>query len=402
MSVRISGKTYTMASNGDVLSETATTSSVSVNNFSVNGDRNLSVWQGFNFPSVFYFPIGTYKLLRNYRYNNIMLDALDEVVAKQQMAQNVDTIEIIGACSPVGGEELNVKLALSRCMALRSYLRWKHLRFAESVPIKFNIIGIDRLGYDILKQQNPPLAEKQIWDMLQYAAIMLKMKDGTYIIPGSDKPKPVNFKLSLSAGSSEKTDASRTVRDTVYLKCDTVYMRDTIVLIKYYGMPPDEILRRDTVYITRFVQQEQNNKNPFYFALKTNLIYDAALLPNLTAEFYLGRQWSLAVEGNLSWWIFDEPKQNWWYHRIQAGGVELRKWFASPYPLQGHAIGLYTLYGNYDVRLFTADEHSKGWLSYQSYSAGLSYAYAMPIAKHFNLEFGLAFGYLGGRYYQYD
>jgi hypothetical protein len=60
------------------------------------------------------------------------------------------------------------------------------------------------------------------------------------------------------------------------------------------------------------------------------------------------------------------------------------------------------MFGDYDVRFSTKDEYSKGWLSYGSWSAGLSYAYSMPIARKFNIEFGLAFGYLGGKYYQYD
>lgn len=405
VTVQIGGKIYTLASNGDVLSVTAAATGAGVNNFPAERDKNVSVWTGRFFPSVFYFPIDKYNLIRNYRYNSIMLDALDETILQRQTMQNVDIIEIIGACSPVASEEYNIKLALSRCMALRSYLRWKHLALIQNVPIRFNIVGVDRTGYDILKRQTPPLDEKEIWNMLQYTAIRLKMKDGTSIIPGSDKPKPVKFQPVTDSNTGSISDEKtyfRTVCDTIYLKLDTIHIKDTIVLVNSYIPPPDTVQRRDTVYVSGFMQPSRKSKMPFYFALKTNLIYDTVLLPNLTVELYLGKQWSLAVEGNWSWWIFDEPIQNWWYHRIQAGGIELRKWLASPYPLHGHAIGLYTLYGNYDVRFFTVDEYSKGWLSYQSYSAGLSYAYSMPIARRFNLEFGFALGYVGGRYYQYD
>jgi hypothetical protein len=146
----------------------------------------------------------------------------------------------------------------------------------------------------------------------------------------------------------------------------------------------------------------EREKTPVYAVLKTNLLYDAALLPNLSVEWYMGKDWSLAAEGNWSWWTFDRPIQNWWYHRIQVGGIELRKWVKSPYPLHGHALGVYTMLGNYDVRFFTEDEYTKGSLSYQSWSAGLSYNYSFPIARRLNLEFGVAFGYMGGRYYEYD
>jgi Protein of unknown function (DUF3575). len=33
-----------------------------------------------------------------------------------------------------------------------------------------------------------------------------------------------------------------------------------------------------------------------------------------------------------------------------------------------------------------------------SYSAGLTYGYAFPIAKHLNLDLGLSAGYIGGDY----
>ena len=143
-------------------------------------------------------------------------------------------------------------------------------------------------------------------------------------------------------------------------------------------------------------------KKPLYILLKNNLLYDAVLLPNLTAEVYLGKQWSLAVEGNWSWWLFSQPKPNEWYHRIQTAGIEVRKWICSPFPFYGHAIGVYGMIGNYDVRAFTKDENSKGWLSYRSWSAGITYSYSIPISRRVNIELGVALGYVGGEYYEYN
>ena len=152
------------------------------------------------------------------------------------------------------------------------------------------------------------------------------------------------------------------------------------------------------VIVNSSPQNTVTNKKLFYFALKNNLIYDAALLPNLAAEVYLGKQFSLAIDGNWSWWTFKSDR----FHRIQSVGADFRYWINSPSPLRGHAIGIYSMVGNYDIRLFTKNEDSKGWLSYGSWSAGLSYAYSVPIASRVNLEFGLAVGYLGGKYYDYN
>ena len=344
--------------------------SLQAQNWITPGNREASVWQGNFYPSVFYFQIDDYLLMRDFRTNKIMLAALDEILTNVRLVENIDTIQIIGACSPIASEEYNRELALNRCLALRSYLRWKHLPVAERFPIQMNVIGIDYPGYDILKQHKPPLSEKEIWNRLQYAAIRLKMKDGSYIIPGSDRSKSAINHTPYSGNEAP------------YLKRDTVYIKDTLTVT-------------DTPLLN-------TDKKPAYIALKNNLLYDLALLPNLTVEFYLGRQWSLAIEGNESWWNFGKPVQNEWVHRIQAAGLELRYWPGSPAPLQGHVLGLYALFGNYDVRFFVKNEDTNGWLSRRSWSAGISYAYSMPMTRRLNLEFGLAIGYAGGQYYQYN
>ena len=158
-----------------------------------------------------------------------------------------------------------------------------------------------------------------------------------------------------------------------------------------------------TIMVVAPQQQDTvTSKKQFYFALKNNLLYDAVLLPNLTAEAYLGKQFSLAIEGNWSWWTFKKPVKSKSFYRIQSLGAEFRYWFKSPYPLQGHAVGVYSMVGDYDIRLFTKNENSKGSLSYGSWSAGFSYAYSMPLVDRVGLEFGLAVGYLGGKYYDYN
>jgi len=162
----------------------------------------------------------------------------------------------------------------------------------------------------------------------------------------------------------------------------------------------DTIFIRDSVIIDNTLAQSSNKQ--LYIAVKNNLLYDILLLPNLAAEVYLGKQWSLAINGNWSWWTLHKQAKTEWSHRIQTAGAEVRYWINSPAPLHGHALGIYTTIGNYDVRLFPKDEFSKGWLSNLSWTTGLSYAYSMPITSHLNLEFGVAGGYAGGQYHEYD
>lgn len=49
--------------------------------------------------------------------------------------------------------------------------------------------------------------------------------------------------------------------------------------------------------------------SPWY--LKTNLLYDAVLMPSLEVEYRFNERWSAAVEGNMAWW-HNNPKHKYY------------------------------------------------------------------------------------------
>jgi hypothetical protein len=326
-------------------------------------------------PKVLYFPIDRYFLMRDYRINAVMLDALDSLMHIRQVVESIDTIKIFGACSPPGTKDYNLKLAKRRAQALKTYMRWKHPEVMKKYPVVMLPIGVDYEGYHALKNSGRKLTEKQRWNLLQYASIRFKMKDGSCIHVGVESP--------IHALVKEKGE----------LKIRTEEIpRDTIIIYEL-----DTIVVRDSVPQIEFIRDYR----PIWIALKTNMLYDLALLPNLSAEVWLGKKMSIAANGYWSWWG-NETDPAGGRHRIQAASLELRRWFFSPEPLRGHALGIYGLYGNYDLRLFPKDDTSPGQLSYESWSAGLSYAWSFALSKRFNMELGLAGGYVRGDYYDYN
>ncbi|MDE6071424.1 MAG: DUF3575 domain-containing protein [Muribaculaceae bacterium] len=144
---------------------------------------------------------------------------------------------------------------------------------------------------------------------------------------------------------------------------------------------------------------------PFYMALKTNLLYDALALPNIGAEFYLGK--NLSVVGNwiYGWWDKDSSHRYW---RAYGGDIALRWWFGSrahAKPLTGHHIGLYGGVLTYDFEF-----GGKGWMgglpgrslwARCNRFAGVEYGYSLPIARRLNLDFTIGIGYFGGKYLKY-
>ena len=133
-----------------------------------------------------------------------------------------------------------------------------------------------------------------------------------------------------------------------------------------------------------------------YFALKSNLLYDALLIPNLSLEASIGSGWTLGAGGMLAWWSKDAKHRYW---RIYGGDLEIRKYFGTlskSKPLQGHHLGIYGDFLTYDFEF-----GAKGYQSKATYAAGIKYGYSHPIATRLNLDFALGIGYLHSNYKTY-
>ena len=133
-----------------------------------------------------------------------------------------------------------------------------------------------------------------------------------------------------------------------------------------------------------------------YFALKSNLLYDALLVPNLSLEASIGSGWTLGAGGMLAWWSKDAKHRYW---RIYGGDLEIRKYFgtlAKSKPLQGHHLGIFGDFLTYDFEF-----GAKGYQSKATYAAGIKYGYSHPIANRLNLDFALGIGYLHSNYKTY-
>lgn len=146
-------------------------------------------------------------------------------------------------------------------------------------------------------------------------------------------------------------------------------------------------------------------ERPFYMALKTNLLYDAALIPNIGVEFYLKDGWSVSAGWMYGWWKKDRIH---WYWRAYGGDIAVRRWLgkaAGEKPLTGHHVGIYAQTLTYDFeaggRGYMGGEPGGTLLDRASFAGGLEYGYSLPVKPRLNLDFTVGIGYLGGKYYEY-
>lgn len=135
------------------------------------------------------------------------------------------------------------------------------------------------------------------------------------------------------------------------------------------------------------------------FALKTNLLYDIVTALNAEIEVPVGKRWSVMWEDVFPWWNWG-PNGNKYALQMWEMGIEPRYWFARTCKrdkLDGHFVGLYGMSSRYDFQ-YDTDACYQG----EYWSVGLTYGYAMPIGKVFNLEFSVSAGYLNTDYRHYQ
>ena len=270
----------------------------------------------------------------------------------------------------------------------RAEVLWRYISPYIKIPVlerDFHFSGIDWNGLITMVRADVNVPEREDVLRLLEKIVRLENQDSPYwggelkrLKGGRPYSYLYKFHFPKLRSSMVKicydSDPINPVRDTVY-----IHTRDTLCI-------------RDTVTVIAPVK-----KRPFCMAVKTNLLYDAVLIPDIGVEFCLGKNWSVAGNWMYAWWKSDR-KHNYW--RIYGGDVELRRWFgrrAVEKPFSGHHVGLYGQIVTYDFEL-----GGKGYLGDKwSYGGGVAYGYSLPVGHRFNVDFTLGIGYLGGSYKEY-
>lgn len=136
---------------------------------------------------------------------------------------------------------------------------------------------------------------------------------------------------------------------------------------------------------------------PFHAAVKTNALYDVALIPNIGAEVQIGDHFSIGANWHWAWWSSDSAK---WYWRTYGGDVSARYWFgeaARREHLAGHHIGIYGQIVTYDFLVGKRGILADRW----SWDAGVEYGYSLPLNDRLSLDCTIGVGYHTGIFYEY-
>lgn len=339
----------------------------------------------------------------NYMDNREALKQVRERISgycSPDSALKLKQVRVVGAASPEGSVRFNEWLSRERAKRIFGYLS-ETINLPDSLT-SFTFLGRDWKGLRqsvMLDQNVPDRAEvlELLNDIIGRASTgeteamhnlqrLKSLKGGIPYLYLYKKHFPQLRASRLTLDFERSMPAEPQVIDIVLPPADTVVVHDTVFVERIvYWCPPCK---------------------PFYMGLKTNMLYDALLVPNIGAEFYLGKNLSIAGQWMYGWWNKNSAHRYW---RIYGGEVDLRWWFgkaAHEKPLTGHHLGIYGGALTYDFELggagYMGGLPGKSLWDRCNYQAGVEYGYSFPVAKRLNIDFTIGIGYFGGKYIKYE
>lgn len=310
--------------------------------------------------------------------NALALDELDRSLTDTAVLVRIDHISVTAASPPGGNTDDNERLAMLRAQATKNYLTRRYPHIAPDKIQTFSVgeewSGLRRL---VDEDEQTPRRE-EVLALLDNLPDEVK-RDSLGALAGGRVWRHIDSRLlPLLRGATavtlhlENTLAERRI-DTIGV------IGSAAAAMAGSGVQRVEILaaRPAPPYLAPRLPVE---RQPL-FAVRTNLLFDAASALNLGVEVPLGSRWSVMAEAMFPWWM------------TVGGNLEARYWIgrkAFRRPLTGWFAGAYIGGGWYDFEWIASGYDG----SY--FHAGLSGGYAHPVSRNgrMRMEYSLGLGYL--------
>ena len=403
-----------------------------------------------------YFDFGAIFVHTDFMENKQELDqGIIRIREQQQKGMTISRVTITSSASPEGTEDVNTKIAAARGQSLADYLAqhadidtssilfvnrridWAELQRlaqadnrissnrrllnyinkvvkdideghpASNATIKANMQNISQKDYNYMR--------RHLFPKMRYAKAQVEMTKGAAgTTVAAQQAGPAT---DATAGYQIANKAVHCEYDTIRRTDDTLLpgeriVSERLVSVNEYYLYPNGTKVPVSQYDAGLVPMTTTTATPatsslptapkapksYYWALKTNLLFDALLVPNISLEWGFAPHWSISGEYMHAWWKSDVSHKYW---RTYGGNAELRYWFgkkAAQKRLTGHHIGLYAGALTYDFEWGGKGYQAHKW----STNFGLSYGYSAPIARRLNLDFNIGIGYLSGEYEEYE
>ena len=343
-------------------------------------------------------------------HSTIDLDYMDNAARLKQYADriaaiNTDSTSVLhrihvrGGASPEGSTARNMYLSQQRARTVAAYL-------ADNMELPDSIFEISAAGVD----RDMLAAMVDTSSMPQRRRILAILRDSTLTPVDSHRYRLI---AALADGQPYRYMTTRFFPE----------MRNAGITAEIYSLLPhtqtpsaDEThaLQPDSARHTENVAPQPDcadtirghytspatESHRTHIALKTNMLYDAALLPNISMEIAIGHKWSISAGAACAWWSRESSHR---FYRIRTAELEGRRWWTRSRTgkgddcLTGHHLGIYAQVLEYDLEFGGTGRQSDGL----NYGAGISYGYSLPVSRALCIDFSIGIGWIGGQYKKY-
>ena len=137
----------------------------------------------------------------------------------------------------------------------------------------------------------------------------------------------------------------------------------------------------------------RETEQPYRFAVRTNVLYDALLLPTLGVEWRLNKNVGIRLDGSLSWWggKHDKVQKVWLINpEVRWYLLDAKRFYA----------GVSGSYGEYNIYKYMLGGIVSKDTGYQGslWNAGAVVGYQLYLSRGFFLDFNLGLGYTRSEY----
>ncbi|MDE5886118.1 MAG: DUF3575 domain-containing protein [Muribaculaceae bacterium] len=345
-----------------------------------------------------YFRAGHRQFDPSLGENGMEMDHFIDKVREAAVAGDIEYIEVRAYTSPDGTSKANELLARNRCETISNYII--HQTGVSSDLIRKYPLGIAWDGLRELVKTTPDVPSRDA---------ILNILDNTPVWVFDSHGKIIDGRKSqlmwLDRGNPYKwmikhlfPQLRNAVAITMVTKGDNAELSEESDKTNKLEVS-EESDKTDKLEISEEsdktdklkLSPEFEKKVKQRFALKTNLLYDVVLMPNLEFEWLIKKNWSVSIEGDVAWWKFSFDR----IYRLAMVSPEARYHIRPRDYWHGMYVGLFVGGGLYQLENRHDGYRGEGGM------AGLSFGYMWPIGKHFSLEAGVGAGYMHTRYKVY-
>lgn len=145
--------------------------------------------------------------------------------------------------------------------------------------------------------------------------------------------------------------------------------------------------------VQRHTTEPTGPAKPYHVAVRTNVLYDAMLLPTLGIEWRVNRDIGVKLDGSRSWWGGEKGK----VQKMWMLSPEVRWYLLDEKCFYAGVSGNYGEYNMYKYVIGSIVSKDTGYQG-KMWGAGLTVGYQLPLSRCFSVDFNVGLGYTRSEY----